>query len=110
MGIEGAAIATVIGQWVGAAVALGLNAVANHEVHLTLKGFQMSGKTIWSIYKVGLPTILTQAMGAVVIVHPSNYKSFQVCFPFFVVIHRSSAGEFPGPCFQLRLGFGVYSQ
>lgn len=67
MGIEGAAIATVIGQWVGAAVALGLNAASNHEVRLTFKGFRMSGATVWSIYKVGLPTILTQAMGAIML-------------------------------------------
>lgn len=67
MGIEGAAVATVIGQWVGAAVALGLNAAFNHEVRLTFRGFRLSGKTVWSIYKVGLPTILTQAMGAILL-------------------------------------------
>lgn len=67
LGIQGAAIATVIGQWVGAAVALGLSAKANHDIHLTLKGFHMSGKMVWSIYRVGLPTILTQAMGAIML-------------------------------------------
>ena len=67
MGIEGAAIATVIGQWVGAAVALGLNAATNHEVRLTFRGFRMTRETVWSIYKVGLPTVLTQAMGAVML-------------------------------------------
>lgn len=34
----------------------------------------------------------------------------QVYLPLFVVIHRSSAGEFPNPCFHLRLEFGVDSQ
>lgn len=34
----------------------------------------------------------------------------QVYLPLFVVIHRSSAGEFPDPCFHLRLEFGVDSQ
>lgn len=67
MGIEGAAIATVIGQWVGAAVALGLNAAANYEVRPTFQGFRMSWTTVWPIYKVGLPTILTQAMSAVML-------------------------------------------
>lgn len=67
MGIAGAAIATVIGQWVGAAAALGLNAATNHEVRLTFKDFRMSRATIWLIYKVGLPTILTQAMGAIML-------------------------------------------
>ncbi len=67
LGIEGAAIATVNGQWVGAAVALSLNVATNHEVRLTLKGFRMSRQTIWLIYKVGLPTILTQAMSAIML-------------------------------------------
>lgn len=67
MGIAGAAIATVIGQWVGAAAALGLNAATNHEVRLTFKDFRMSRAMIWPIYKVGLPTILTQAMGAIML-------------------------------------------
>lgn len=55
MGIEGAAIATVIGQWVGAAVALGLNAATNHEVRLTFRGFRMTRETVWSIYKWACP-------------------------------------------------------
>lgn len=67
MGIEGAAIATVIGQWVGAAVALILNAATNHEVQFTFRGFRMRKDTVWPIYKVGLPTILTQAMSAIML-------------------------------------------
>ncbi|MGM9604610.1 MAG: MATE family efflux transporter [Faecousia sp.] len=67
MGIQGAAIATVIGQWVGAAVALGLNAATNHEVKFAFKGFRMRKEIVWPIYKVGLPTILTQAMGAIML-------------------------------------------
>lgn len=46
---------------------LGLNAATNHEVRLTFKDFRMSRATIWPIYKVGLPTILTQAMGAIML-------------------------------------------
>lgn len=67
MGIEGAAVATVIGQWVGAAVALGLNAATNHEIKFVFKGFRMEKAIVWPIYKVGLPTILTQAMGAIML-------------------------------------------
>lgn len=67
MGIEGAAIATVIGQWAGAAVALILNAVTNHEVKFAFKGFRMHKAIVWPIYKVGLPTMLTQALGAIML-------------------------------------------
>lgn len=67
MGIQGAAVATVIGQWVGAAIALILNAMTNHEVKFAFRGFRMRKEIVGPIYKVGLPTILTQAMGAIML-------------------------------------------
>ena len=65
LGIRGAAIATVIGQWLGALTALLLNFFCNPEVKLQIKGFKLEGKMVASIYKVGLPTIIMQAMGSV---------------------------------------------
>ena len=65
MGIEGAAIATVIGQWVGAAIALILNHITNHEIKFAFEKFRLKKEIVWPIYKVGLPTILTQAMGSI---------------------------------------------
>ena len=56
MGIRGAAIATVIGQLIGAAAALWFNRVKNPVIHVRLKGY---------IYRVGLPTIVMQAIGSV---------------------------------------------
>lgn len=65
MGIRGAAIATVIGQWLGAATALLLNMLRNPEVKISFRGFRLEKKTVAAIYKVGFPTIITQAMGSV---------------------------------------------
>ena len=65
MGIRGAAIATVIGQWLGALTALLLNIFRNPEVKISFKGFQLEGKMVAAIYKVGLPTIIMQAMGSI---------------------------------------------
>ena len=65
MGIRGAAIATVIGQWVGAAVALLLNHFKNPDVPVSFKGFRLEGRTVGAIYKVGFPTIIMQAMGSI---------------------------------------------
>lgn len=65
LGIRGAAIATVIGQWVGAAVALLLNRFLNPDVQVSFKGFKLEGSMVAAIYKVGLPTILMQAMGSI---------------------------------------------
>ena len=65
LGITGAAIATVIGQWVGAAVALLLNRFCNPDVPVVFRHFRLEGRLVGAIYKVGLPTILMQAMGSV---------------------------------------------
>ena len=65
MGIRGAAIATVIGQWVGAAVALLLNHFRNPIVHFAFRGFRLKAGTVKSIYAVGVPTMVMQAMGSI---------------------------------------------
>ncbi|MBR1684032.1 MAG: MATE family efflux transporter [Clostridia bacterium] len=65
MGIRGAAIATVIGQWLGALTAFLLNIFCNPEVKITFRGFRMERKMVAAIYRVGLPTIIMQAMGSV---------------------------------------------
>jgi len=65
LGIRGAAIATVIGQWVGAAVAPLLNRFHNPDVVVSFRGFKLEGRTVAAIYKVGAPTIIMQAMGSV---------------------------------------------
>ena len=65
MGIQGAAIATVIGQWLGAAAAILLNRFCNPDVAVSFRGFRLEGRTVAAIYKVGFPTILMQAMGSI---------------------------------------------
>ena len=67
MGVKGAAIATVIGQWVGAIVACLLNTFLNKEVKLTLKDYKMSGTLASKIYKVGLPTMVTNGLPSVMV-------------------------------------------
>ena len=67
LGIAGAAIATVIGQWLGAAVALLLHAFKNPDLHFRFRGYRFSWKQVGAVYKVGLPTILTQAMGSIMV-------------------------------------------
>lgn len=67
MGIRGAAIATVTGQWLGAAVALALNHFKNPELHFQVKGYRFTAASAAAIYRVGLPTIVMQAMGCVMV-------------------------------------------
>jgi putative MATE family efflux protein len=67
LGVSGAAIATVIGQWVSAIVAIWLNAVKNPTVKVRMNKFHMDGKIVAEIYKVGFPTIITQSIGSIMI-------------------------------------------
>ena len=67
MGVAGAAIATVIGQIVEGTIALVINIKKNDEIQLKLKGFRPDGKIIAWIYEVGIPSIIMQAIGSVMI-------------------------------------------
>lgn len=67
MGIDGAAIATVTGQWLGAFTALWLNKKYNKEIRFAFRGYRMKKEMVLQIYKVGFPTILTQAMGSIML-------------------------------------------
>ena len=65
MGVAGAAIATVIGQFCGMFVGITINHFKNHEVRLTFRGFRPDGRTIRGIYQVGLPSIIMQSISSV---------------------------------------------
>ncbi len=65
MGIKGAAIATVIGQIVGAIAALLFNRFKNPLIHVRFKNYHFDWRDVVDIYRVGLPTIIMQAIGSV---------------------------------------------
>ncbi len=65
MEAAGAAVATVAGQFVGAGTALVLHFLFNKDVHISLRGFRPSGRTVGRIYQVGIPSIAMSAIGSV---------------------------------------------
>ncbi len=67
MGVAGAAVATVAGQFVSLFLVLYLNVKKNHEISLSMKGFRPSLRVIVEIYRVGLPSIIMQSIGTVMI-------------------------------------------
>lgn len=67
LGIRGAAIATVIGQWIAAITAVFLNTKRNPVVKVKFAGYRPNPQVLKQIYKVGLPTIITQALGSVMV-------------------------------------------
>ncbi|MCR4866175.1 MAG: MATE family efflux transporter [Lachnospiraceae bacterium] len=67
MGVKGAALATVIGQLVAAIFAFILNIRVNKEIQLRFRGFRPDKEIIGKIYSVGLPSIIMQSIGSVMV-------------------------------------------
>ena len=65
MEVAGAALATVIGQFVGAGLGLFLNLTKNPEVQLRVKDIRPHRATVSEIYAVGIPSIIMQSIGSV---------------------------------------------
>jgi len=92
MGIAGAAIATVLGQWSAAIIGFILNYVQNKEVHFVFRHFHMDKESVIQIYKVGAPTILTQAFGSLMV----------AAMNAILVMFSSTAVAFFGVYFKLQ--------
>ena len=65
MGVAGAAIATVIGQWVAAILALIFNFLFNPDVKLRLHYLKPDGHILKPVMIVGIPTAVMMAIGSV---------------------------------------------
>ncbi len=65
MGIAGAAVATVIGQWVAAILAIYFNLKHNHDIDFSLKHLRFHKHTTGPILAVGIPSTVMMAIGSV---------------------------------------------
>ena len=77
MGAAGAAIATVLGQWVAAALALFFNLKFNPDVHLSLKNILPKGDVIGPILTVGVPSMIMNSVSSVM-----NFSMNQILLGF----------------------------
>ncbi len=67
MGLKGAAIATVLGQWLSMLILVVTICVKKFAIKFSFKGYKLSMKTIKEIYSVGLSGIVMQSIGAVLL-------------------------------------------
>ena len=65
MGIAGAAVATVIAQWVSAAMTIYFNLRHNPELSFAAAYFKLDKATVGSILTVGVPSIVMNGIGSV---------------------------------------------
>ena len=62
MGIAGAALATVIGQWIGMFFCIYAFFVRQKLIHVSFRGFRPDIRIIKNIYQVGVPSIVMQSI------------------------------------------------
>ena len=67
MGIAGAAVATVLGQFAAMTVSFILNVRKNKEIRLSIKGLKPEGQIIGKIYAVGIPSIIVMSIGSILV-------------------------------------------
>ena len=65
MGVAGAAVATIIGQFCGCALAIWFNHRKNTDIHLSVKRFRPDWPLVGEIYAIGLPSVIMVAIGSV---------------------------------------------
>ena len=65
MGVAGAAVATIIGQFCGCALAIWFNHKKNTDITLSIRGFRPDWRLIGEIYAIGLPSVIMIAIGSV---------------------------------------------
>lgn len=67
MGVRGAALATVIGQFASFILTMKVLFKDDNNLNLTLKGFTINYKTVKDIFKVGLPAIVMQSLASIMV-------------------------------------------
>lgn len=88
LGVRGAAIATVIGQFCAMCLAFHFNRTKNTDIHLQFKGFRPDWKVIGGIYAIGLPSAvmmvvasaMTFAMNKILIVYHTAHETAATAF------------------------------
>ena len=98
MGIAGAAVATVIGQWVAAILAVIFNLTCNKDVQFSLKAIMPRWEICKKILTVGIPSIIMMAIGSVM-----NFSMNQI-FLGFRALGETAAAVF-GIYFKLQSFF-----
>jgi Na+-driven multidrug efflux pump len=89
MGAAGAAIATVIGQWGAAGLALILNLTSNPDVHLSIRNIVPRMDIIKPVLTVGVPSIIMNSVSSVM-----NFSMNQILLGFGETLGNMATGVF----------------
>ncbi len=67
LGVAGSATATIIGQFLSMVLGLTFLFTKKHEVKISFKDFKVDWRILKNIYSVGLPSIVMQSIGSVML-------------------------------------------
>ena len=92
MGVRGAAIATIIGQIIAGITAYLMNVYANKDINVSMKGFRPSMEMITQIYQIGVPSIIMQSIGSIMV----------FCLNKILIVFSTTATAVFGVYFKLQ--------
>ena len=104
MGVLGAAIATVFGQFCGMVFCLCILFFKNNEVKVSFKHFKLNGSTLKSIYVVGFPSVIMQSIGSVMIIGLNAILAVSEAAVTVLGIYYKLQSFVFMPCFGLNQG------
>lgn len=91
-GVRGAAMATVIGQIAAGITGYFMNVYANKDVNVSMKGFRPSMDMIRQIYQIGIPSIIMQSIGSIMV----------FCLNKILIVFSTTATAVFGVYFKLQ--------
>ena len=104
LGVLGAAIATVFGQFCGMVFCLCILFFKNNEVKVSFKHFKLNGSTLKSIYVVGFPSVIMQSIGSVMIIGLNAILAVSEAAVTVLGIYYKLQSFVFIPCFGLNQG------
>lgn len=104
MGVSGAAIATVFGQFCGMVFGLLVLFLGKHEIKISFKGFRLKGETLKNIYAVGLPSIIMQSIVSIMNVGLNAILSTSEAYVTVLGVYFKLQSFVFMPCFGLNQG------
>ena len=104
LGVTGAAVATVFGQFCSMIFALLIIFLKSHLIKITFRKFKFSMKTVKNIYAVGFPSIIMQSIGSIMIVGLNGILAASEASVTVLGVYYKLQSFVFMPCFGLNQG------
>lgn len=104
LGVMGAAIATVFGQFCAMLFAVIVLFCTKHEVKISFTNFKLNFSTLKNIYSVGLPSIIMQSIGSIMIIGLNAILAVSEASVTVLGIYYKLQSFVFMPCFGLNQG------